>query len=205
MASAPSADRHQCRSIPGGAFRFHAQEIELDASAILQGEPATTPVVVNDRAYTIRVRFPEDTRTTLEQIRNTMITSSSTGKAASLGSLATFQDEAGQTEIRRENLQRDIAVTGRFEGVSLGAGMQLVQQAAGELHIPPTIRVEYGGTYAEQQNRSATCWKSSCSRRLVFTVLLFGSDIRRSHRHRRLRIALDLGRISGALDHWQDV
>ncbi|MGH9558003.1 MAG: efflux RND transporter permease subunit, partial [Bryobacteraceae bacterium] len=31
---------------------FSPQEIELDASAILQGEPATTPVVVNDRAYT---------------------------------------------------------------------------------------------------------------------------------------------------------
>jgi multidrug efflux pump subunit AcrB len=35
---------------------FTPQEIELDASAIMQGEPATTPVVVNDRAYTIRVR-----------------------------------------------------------------------------------------------------------------------------------------------------
>src|SRR5665213_2840089 len=59
---------------------FTPQEIELDASAILQGEPATTPVVVNDRSYTIRVRFPQDTRATLDQIRNTMITSSSTGK-----------------------------------------------------------------------------------------------------------------------------
>src|SRR5665811_34913 len=39
---------------------FTPQEIELDASAILQGEPATTPVVVNDRSYTIRVRFPQD-------------------------------------------------------------------------------------------------------------------------------------------------
>ena len=66
---------------------FTPQEIELDASAILQGEPATTPVVVNDRAYTIRVRFPENTRATLDQIRNTMITSSSTGKTATLGSL----------------------------------------------------------------------------------------------------------------------
>ena len=37
---------------------FTPQEIELDASAILQGEPAPPPVVVNDRSYTIRVRFP---------------------------------------------------------------------------------------------------------------------------------------------------
>ena len=69
---------------------FTPQEVELDASAILQGEPAATPVVVNDRAYTIRVRFPEDTRANLDQIRNTMITSSSTGKTATLGSLATI-------------------------------------------------------------------------------------------------------------------
>src|SRR4029077_7112560 len=154
---------------------FTPQEIELDASAILQGEPATTPVVVNDRAYTIRVRFPEDTRATLEQIRNTMITSSSTGKAASLGSLATFQDEAGQTEIRRENLQRDIAVTGRFEGgVSLGDGMQMVQKAVGELHIPPTIRVEYGGIYAEQQKSFRDLLEVLVlAIVLVFIVLLF--------------------------------
>ena len=37
---------------------FTPQEVELDASAILQGEPATAPVVVNDRSYTIRVRYP---------------------------------------------------------------------------------------------------------------------------------------------------
>ena len=153
---------------------FTPQEIELDASAILQGEPATTPVVVNDRAYTIRVRFPENTRATLDQIRNTMITSSSTGKSASLGSLAEFQDEAGQTEIRREDLQRNVAVTGRFEGVSLGTGIQLVQKAVADLHIPPSIRVAYGGTYAEQQKSFRDLLEVlGLAIVLVFTVLLF--------------------------------
>lgn len=153
---------------------FTPQEIELDASAILQGEPATTPVVVNDRSYTIRVRFPENTRATLEQIRNTMITSSSTGKSASLGSLAEFQDEAGQTEIRREDLQRDIAVTGRFEGISLGAGMQLVQKAVTDLHVPASIRVAYGGTYAEQQKSFRDLLEVlALAIVLVFIVLLF--------------------------------
>jgi multidrug efflux pump subunit AcrB len=118
---------------------------------MLQGEPATTPVVVNDRAYTIRVRFPGTTRSTLDSIRNTIITSSTTGKTASLGALAAFSDEAGQTEIHRENLQRLVAVTGRFDGISLGKGMDLVQQAVAGLGLPPTIRVVYGGTYEEQQ------------------------------------------------------
>jgi CzcA family heavy metal efflux pump len=153
---------------------FTPQEIEIDASAILQGEPATTPVVVNDRSYTIRVRLPADSRATLEDIRNTIITSGSTGKTASLGSLADFQDEAGQTEIRRENLQRDVAVTGRFEDTSLGEGMQSVQQAVAGLQVPSSIRIEYGGTYAEQQKSFRDLLMVlALAIVLVFIVLLF--------------------------------
>ncbi|HSU33832.1 MAG TPA: efflux RND transporter permease subunit [Bryobacteraceae bacterium] len=129
---------------------FTPQEIELDASAIFQGEPAPTPVVVNGRAYTIRVTFPPSTRASIDAIRNTLLTSS-TGKVATLGTLATIQTDSGQIEIRRENLQRDVAVTGRLEGISLGSGIAKVQKVVAGLHIPSSIRVEYGGLYAEQQ------------------------------------------------------
>ena len=129
---------------------FSPQEVEVDASAILQGEAAATPVVVNDRAYTIRVRFPERTRATLDAIRDTVLVSG-TGKTASIGSLAGMVQIPGQTEIRRENLQRDVQVTARFEGLNLGEGMDQVQQAVRDLHIPSNIRVAYGGQYEEQQ------------------------------------------------------
>jgi CzcA family heavy metal efflux pump len=152
---------------------FTPKEIELDASAILQGEPSDTPAVVNDRAYTIRVRLPDNARTNLDQVRNTMIVSS-TGKPATLGSLATFSDEAGQTEILRENLQRYIAVTGRFDGVSLGKGMEAVQKAVGELGVPAEIRVTYGGIYAEQQKSfHDLLMVLAVAVVLVFIVLLF--------------------------------
>jgi CzcA family heavy metal efflux pump len=129
---------------------FTPQEIETDASAIFQGEPAPAPVVVNDRPYTLRVRFPESTRASLDAIKGTVLTSS-TGRTATLGTLATFEDEAGQTEIRRENLQRVVAVTGRLEGVSLGEGVDAVKKSVDTVHLPAGIRVEYGGTYEEQQ------------------------------------------------------
>jgi len=128
---------------------FTPEEVAVDASAILEGEPASTPVVVNDRAYTIRVRFPEQSRATLERMSNTLLTSS-TGRTATLGSLATITTDPGQTEIRRENLQRLVEVTGRFEGVDLGSGIASVKKAVNDLHLPSSIRVEYGGTYAEQ-------------------------------------------------------
>lgn len=128
---------------------FTPEEVAVDASAILEGEPAATPVVVNDRAYTLRVRFPEQTRATLDRMSNTLLASAS-GRTATLGSLATVSIDPGQTEIRRENLQRLVQVTGRFEGVDLGSGMAAVQKAVEDLHLPSSIRVEYGGTYAEQ-------------------------------------------------------
>src|SRR5205807_5129025 len=129
---------------------FTPQEIELDASAIMQGEPATTPVVVNDRAYTIRVRFPPQVRSSFDAIKNTLLVSS-TGKNGTLGSLAKITELPGQTEIRRENLQRDVTVTARLENLNLGAGMQQVQKAVANLHVPPAIRIAYGGAYEEQQ------------------------------------------------------
>ncbi|MBA0084659.1 MAG: efflux RND transporter permease subunit, partial [Acidobacteria bacterium Pan2503] len=128
---------------------FTPEEVAVDASAILEGEPAATPVIINDRAYTIRVRLPEQNRASLARMSDTLLTSS-TGRTATLGSLATVSMEPGETEIRRENLQRIVQITGRFEGVDLGSGIAAVKKAVDALHLPSSIRVEYGGTYAEQ-------------------------------------------------------
>jgi CzcA family heavy metal efflux pump len=152
---------------------FTTQEVELDASAILQGEPATAPVVVNDRAYTIRVRFPHENPQTLDSIRNTLLVSG-TGRTATLGTLADMVEIPGQNEIRRENLQRDVQVTARFEGMSLGEGMAKVQQAVADLKLPPSIRVEYGGLFAEQQKSFKDfAFVLALAIVLVFMVLLF--------------------------------
>src|SRR6266567_2313106 len=129
---------------------FTSEEVAVYAAAVLEGEPAATPVILNDRAYTIRVRFPEQNRASLDRMGHTLLTSS-TGRTATLGSLATITTDPGETEILRENLQRLVQVTGRFDGVDLGTGIAAVQKAVNELHLPSSIRVEYGGTYQEQQ------------------------------------------------------
>jgi multidrug efflux pump subunit AcrB len=42
-------------------------------------------------------------------------------------------------------------VTGRLEGSDLGSAMAKVRQTVAGLHLPASVRVEYGGTYQEQQ------------------------------------------------------
>jgi CzcA family heavy metal efflux pump len=129
---------------------FTAEEVATDAAAILEGEPAATPVIANDRAYTLRIRFPQGNRASLEAMRDTVL-SSSTGRTATLGALAALTEMPGQNEIRRENLQRDASVTARLEGIDLGGAMAAVQKAVNQIHLPATVRVEYGGRYQEQQ------------------------------------------------------
>ena len=152
---------------------FTPQEIEVNVSAILQGEPAPTPVVVNDRAYTIRVRFPDSTRASVDAIRNTLLVSAA-GRTGTLGTLATVEEIPGQTEVRRENLQRNVTVTARLEGVDLGSGVAAAQQAVANLHLPAAIRVAYGGAYEEQQRSFRDlALVLVLAILLVFTVLLF--------------------------------
>jgi CzcA family heavy metal efflux pump len=156
-----------------GRAGFTPEEIELDTSAILQGEPASTPVVLNGKAYPIRVRFPAEGRASLDAIRNTLLVSG-TGKTATLGSLASFTELAGQTEVRRENLRSTVNVIGRFEGISLGKGMEKVQKAVAGLNLPPAIRVSYGGAFEEQQRSFRDlAFVLVLAIVLVFIVLLF--------------------------------
>ena len=129
---------------------FTPEEVAVDASAILEGEAAAVPLVANDRAYTIRVRYPEENRNSLGAMSNTVINSAS-GKTATLGGLSAIVQNPGQTEIRREDLQRDVAVTARLEGRDMGSGVHDVQKAVAGLHLPPAIRVVYGGTFEQQQ------------------------------------------------------
>jgi CzcA family heavy metal efflux pump len=164
---------YQINPVVASRAGFTAEEVAVDASAILEGEPAATPVVVNDRVYPIRVRFPEANRSSLDRMNDTLLTSAS-GKSATLGALASVTSEPGQTEIRRENLQRLMEVTGRLEGVDLGTGIVGVKNAVDNLHLPPSIRVEYGGTYQEQQSSFRDLSKVlALALLLLFVVLLF--------------------------------
>jgi len=152
---------------------FTPDEVSTDALAVLEGAPAATPVVRDGRAYTIRIRFPQENRSTLERMNNTLLVSS-TGKTATLGALATVTQTPGETEIRRENLQRLVAVTARLEGTDLGSGMRAVQKAVNDLHLPASIRIEYGGQYEEQQKSFKELLKVFLlALLLLFTVLLF--------------------------------
>ena len=144
------ATNFQVDPVVAARMGFTPTEVSEDATAILDGLPSSDPLIANGRPYTIRVRVGDEHRSSLDSIENTVFNSSA-GHTAPLGSLATITQLPPQNEIRRENLQREVAVTGRLEGSNLGAAIPKVQATVAALHLPASVRVEYGGTYEEQQ------------------------------------------------------
>ncbi len=133
-----------------GRLGFTPTEVAEDATSILDGVTVNDPLVANGRPYTVRVRLGSETRQSLETIENTVFNSTS-GHTASLGSMANVVQLPPQNEIRRENLQRVVTVTAQLEGTDLGTAVKQVQARLRAMHLPANVRVEYGGTYQEQQ------------------------------------------------------
>jgi len=127
---------------------FTTDQLSIVTSAIIDGEPASTPVVINDRPYVVRVRYSKQSRSSLESMKNTLLVNSN-GGTATLSAVADITELPGQIEVIRDNLQRDVVVAARLEGIDLGTGVNAVQKAVNDLKLP--IRVEYAGTFKEQQ------------------------------------------------------
>jgi CzcA family heavy metal efflux pump len=166
------ATNFQIDPVVAGRLGFTPTEVAEDATSILDGLPTSNPVITGGRPYTIRVRLPDANRASLEAIENTVF-NSSTGHTSTLSAMATVTQLPPQNEIRRENLQQVIQVSGRLEGSDLGGAMTQVQAAVSRLQLPSSVRVEYGGTYQEQQRSFADLARVLVlALALVFGVLL---------------------------------
>ncbi len=155
-----------------GRLGFTPTEIAEDATAVLDGLTINEPLIANGRPYTIRIRLDDASRKSLDTIRDTVFNSAS-GHTASLGSMTTITQLPPQNEIRRENLQRLVVVTARLEGSDLGTAIRQVKARVDAMHLPASVRVEYGGTYQEQQKSFADLFRVLLlALALVFGVLL---------------------------------
>ncbi len=114
------------------------------------GGTVATSILSGEQVIDVRVRLPQDLRSRASALGSLLIRAPD-GRTATLGSIAQISIVAGQRQITREDLAPFIPVTARLEGKDLGTGMKDVQAAVAGLHLPATIRVDYGGLYAQQK------------------------------------------------------
>jgi multidrug efflux pump subunit AcrB len=115
----------------------------------VDGTVATT-IYRGETRIDVRVRLPAVLRDRAMALRQLPLRTPD-GRLVTLGEVARVGVAAGQRQITRENLSPFIPVTARLEGLDLGRGMTQVKAAVAGLGLPSTVRVEYGGLYAQQQ------------------------------------------------------
>ena len=124
-------------------------EVSKQAAALLGGTVAGQ-IQSGEKLLDVRIWTPQDLRTHIEAVGELRVRAPD-GHELPLKRVATIDIAAGQPELQRENLAQMVAVTGRLEGRDLGSAIKDVKAAVAAMHLPPSLRVEYGGVYAEQQ------------------------------------------------------
>jgi len=132
-------------------FGVTANDVAATITTAMSGD-ASSSILQQDRLIKVRVIFPANVRTSLDNVKALQVRSSS-GQLFRLDQVAEIEIDKGQAEIERENLRQMIAVTGRLEGSNLGTAIgQIREQLAKDVKLPPGMTVEFGGLYEEQQS-----------------------------------------------------
>ena len=146
-----------------------ADAVASQLEATIAGVPATQ-VRVGEQQVTVRVRAPSDLRARAAQLERLLLVAPD-GHGVRVGQVASVSVAAGQTQLTREDLAPFIAVTARLEGRDLGSAMTEVRSTVSGLNLPASIRVDYGGLYAQQQ-KSFSDLTLVFAAALLFTALL---------------------------------
>ena len=132
-------------------FGVTANDVASTITTAMSGD-ASSSILQQDRLIKVRVIFPANVRTSLDNVKALQVRSS-TGQLLRLDQVADIEIEKGQVEIERENLRQMVAVTGRLEGRDLGTAIgQIREQLAQNVKLPAGMTVEFGGLYEEQQS-----------------------------------------------------
>ncbi|HEV8385167.1 MAG TPA: efflux RND transporter permease subunit, partial [Candidatus Acidoferrales bacterium] len=152
---------------------FTVGDVAEIESVVLEGQVATK-MISGQRLIGIRVRYPAKYRTTVDELKGLLLTSSN-GTTMPLSSIADVEMEEGTTEIRRENLRNNATVTAQLSGRDLGSVMGDIQKRLPkELKIPPGTEIEYGGLYHIQRESFVGLTQVLlASILLIFVILVF--------------------------------
>ena len=127
--------------------------VSTQVEALIAGAQGTQ-LRIGEQLVTVRVRAAAELRSRADDLARLPLVAPD-GHLVRLGQVATITVSPGQEQITREDLAPFIGVTARLEGRDLGSAMNDVRSTVAGLKLPASVRVDYGGLYAQQQQSFA--------------------------------------------------
>jgi heavy metal efflux system protein len=137
-----------------GRYGINVSEIRDIITTAIGEEPATE-IYEGQRRFHLIVRYAEQYRDSIEDLRNLLLTASD-GALIPLGDLATIELREGPAVISREGLQRRIYIgfntLGRDIESIVAEAQQKIQQ---QIRLPAGYHVVWGGSFENMQHAMA--------------------------------------------------
>lgn len=153
------------------------------------------------RTFDLVLRFDENNRGKIENIRNTLIDAAD-GQKIPLSYVSDIVSASGPNTINRENVQRKTIVSANVSGRDQKSVVQEIRtQIAANIDLPEGYHIEYGGQFEAEAGASRTLFVTSLLSILVIFLLLF-------QEFREIKIAgiillnLPLALIGGVFSIW---
>ena len=153
-------------------FNITPADFQFQLQTQLEGTVIST-IMEKEQMINIRMLYPDAQRSNLISLKNGNIFLPN-GSLKSINTVSTIHTEKGVAQIERENQKMIGAITARLENRDLGSTLKEIQQQINtKLSLPAGYRIEYGGSYAQQQQAfTELLYILIAACLLVFVVLL---------------------------------
>ena len=152
-------------------FGIPLPEFQEYVNVMLGGE-VVSQVYDDGKTFDLTVKTSDESRATIDDIRNLMIDAN--GTKVPLSYVAEIRSAAGPNTINRENVRRKIVISANVSERDLRGVVNDIQQAVSEkIVLPEGYHIEYGGQFESEQAASRTLLLTSLMSLLVIFLLLY--------------------------------
>ena len=152
-------------------FDIPLPEFQEYVNVMLGGE-VVSQVYDDGKTFDLTVKTSDESRATMDDIRNLMIDAN--GTKVPLSYVAEIRSAAGPNTINRENVRRKIVISANVSERDLRGVVNDIQQAVNEkIVLPEGYHIEYGGQFESEQAASRTLLLTSLMSLLVIFLLLY--------------------------------
>ncbi len=143
-----------------------------DFVSVMMGGEAVSRVYEGDKVFNLTVRSAENTRQSIDDLRNMPVETPS--GTVLLSDIAEIVSSSGPNTISRENVKRKIVISANASGRDLGSVMHDIRDRINDkINLPEGYHIEYGGQFESEEAASRTLMLTSILSIIVIYLLLY--------------------------------
>jgi len=130
-------------------------------------------VLEDERRFPLILRYNDESRTTLQQIRSSMIDAGD-GRKIALSAVADIESSSGPSAVNRENVRRKIVVSVNTTGNDAGTVLRKIRKRIDDtIDLPENYNIEYGGQFESAQSAARRLIMASLAAILLIFIVLY--------------------------------